>query len=59
MEKLSNNVVHSSSFILPISLKMASPFNPVGVVGAGSFGTAIANLLAYNTDVLLSAASRK
>ncbi len=25
----------------------------VGVVGAGSFGTAIANLLAYNTDVLL------
>ncbi|MEO6037112.1 MAG: NAD(P)-binding domain-containing protein, partial [Saprospiraceae bacterium] len=32
---------------------MASPFNPVGVLGAGSFGTAIANLLAYNTDVLL------
>jgi glycerol-3-phosphate dehydrogenase (NAD(P)+) len=32
---------------------MASPFNPVGVVGAGSFGTAIANLLAYNADVLL------
>lgn len=26
---------------------------PVGVIGAGSFGTAIANLLAYNTDVLL------
>ena len=25
----------------------------VGVIGAGSFGTAIANLLAYNTDVLL------
>ncbi len=25
---------------------------PVGVIGAGSFGTAIANLLAYNTDVL-------
>jgi len=32
---------------------MASPFNPVGVLGAGSFGTAIANLLAYNADVLL------
>jgi glycerol-3-phosphate dehydrogenase (NAD(P)+) len=28
-------------------------FNPVGVLGAGSFGTAIANLLAMNTDVLL------
>jgi glycerol-3-phosphate dehydrogenase (NAD(P)+) len=27
--------------------------NPVGVLGAGSFGTAIANLLAYNVDVLL------
>jgi len=26
---------------------------PVGVIGAGSFGTAVANLLAYNTDVLL------
>ena len=26
---------------------------PVGVIGAGSFGTAIANLLAYKTDVLL------
>ncbi|MCB0589400.1 MAG: NAD(P)-binding domain-containing protein, partial [Phaeodactylibacter sp.] len=25
----------------------------VGIIGAGSFGTAIANLLAYNTDVLL------
>jgi glycerol-3-phosphate dehydrogenase (NAD(P)+) len=25
----------------------------VGVIGAGGFGTAIANLLAYNTDVLL------
>lgn len=32
---------------------MASPFNPVGVLGAGSFGTAVANLLAYNADVLL------
>lgn len=26
---------------------------PVGVIGAGSFGTAIANLLAYNTEVLM------
>ncbi len=26
---------------------------PVGVIGAGSFGTAIANLLAHNVDVLL------
>jgi glycerol-3-phosphate dehydrogenase (NAD(P)+) len=32
---------------------MASSFNPVGVLGAGSFGTAVANLLAYNSDVLL------
>ncbi|HNM25337.1 MAG TPA: NAD(P)-binding domain-containing protein, partial [Saprospiraceae bacterium] len=32
---------------------MKSPFNPVGVLGAGSFGTAVANLLAYNADVLL------
>jgi len=28
---------------------------PVGVIGGGSFGTAIANLLAYNTDVLIYA----
>jgi glycerol-3-phosphate dehydrogenase (NAD(P)+) len=28
-------------------------YKPVGVLGAGSFGTAVANLLAYNTDVLL------
>lgn len=27
--------------------------NKVGVIGAGAFGTAIANLLAHNTDVLL------
>lgn len=32
---------------------MKSPFNPTGVVGAGYFGTAVANLLAYNSDVLL------
>ncbi|MCB0643769.1 MAG: NAD(P)H-dependent glycerol-3-phosphate dehydrogenase, partial [Phaeodactylibacter sp.] len=28
---------------------------PVGVIGAGSFGTAVANLLANNTDVLIYA----
>lgn len=28
---------------------------PVGVIGGGSFGTAIANLLAYNTDVIIYA----
>ncbi|MBU6340190.1 MAG: NAD(P)H-dependent glycerol-3-phosphate dehydrogenase [Bacteroidetes bacterium] len=32
---------------------MASSFNPVGVIGAGSFGTAIANVLARNAAVLL------
>lgn len=31
----------------------SSAQRPVGVIGAGSFGTAIANLLAYNVDVLL------
>lgn len=32
-----------------------SSVKPVGVVGAGSFGSAIANLLASNTDVILYA----
>ncbi|MEZ5043350.1 MAG: NAD(P)H-dependent glycerol-3-phosphate dehydrogenase [Saprospiraceae bacterium] len=32
---------------------MSHPNKHVGVIGAGSFGTAIANLLAYNVDVLL------
>ncbi|TNE55173.1 MAG: NAD(P)H-dependent glycerol-3-phosphate dehydrogenase [Bacteroidetes bacterium] len=32
---------------------MATIHNPVGVIGAGSFGTAIANTLAQNADVLL------
>ena len=27
--------------------------NTVGVIGAGSFGTAMANLLGLNTDVLI------
>lgn len=31
---------------------MAKP-EPVGIIGAGSFGTAMANLLALNTDVLV------
>lgn len=31
----------------------SSSQRPIGVIGAGSFGTAIANLLAYNVDVLL------
>lgn len=30
-----------------------SPFNPVGVIGSGSFGTSVANLLAHNAEVLL------
>lgn len=38
---------------------MSSPFNPVGVIGAGSFGTAVANLLAYNADVLLYSRSQE
>jgi len=28
---------------------------PVGVIGAGSFGTAVANILSENTDVILYA----
>lgn len=32
---------------------------PVGVIGAGSFGTAIANLLAYNVEVLLYSRNRQ
>ncbi len=32
---------------------MAEDTKPVGVIGAGSFGTAVANLLAINTNVLL------
>lgn len=32
---------------------------PVGVIGGGSFGTAIANLLAYNRDVVLYARNAK
>jgi glycerol-3-phosphate dehydrogenase (NAD(P)+) len=31
----------------------SSSFHTVGVLGAGSFGTSIANLLAYNSEVLL------
>ncbi|HMP14973.1 MAG TPA: glycerol 3-phosphate dehydrogenase, partial [Saprospiraceae bacterium] len=32
---------------------MSETAKPVGVIGAGSFGTAIANLLAHNADVIL------
>lgn len=32
---------------------MSTNTQPVGVVGSGSFGTAVANLLAYNADVIL------
>lgn len=32
---------------------MATKYNPVGVIGAGSFGTAIANTLAHNAEVML------
>ena len=32
---------------------------PVGVIGAGSFGTAIANLLAHNAEVLLYSRNAK
>ena len=38
-----------------MSSKHKSEQAPVGVLGAGSFGTAIANLLALNSDVLLYA----
>lgn len=34
-------------------MPLSSLQQPVGIIGAGSFGTAIANLLAYNVDVLL------
>lgn len=34
-------------------MEKTKPYPYVGVIGAGSFGTAIANLLAINTDVLL------
>lgn len=33
--------------------KEVSSFSPVGVIGSGSFGTAVANLLALNVEVLL------
>lgn len=35
-----------------MGLKSASDKHPVGVIGAGSFGTAVANLLAENGEVL-------
>lgn len=30
-----------------------NPHNPIGVIGAGSFGTVVANTLAHNADVML------
>ena len=39
-----------------MAMSSKSSYNkPVGVIGAGSFGTAIANILAINTDVILYA----
>jgi len=32
---------------------LKSTYNPVGVIGIGSFGTAVSNLLSQNTDVIL------
>ncbi|MEM1322254.1 MAG: NAD(P)H-dependent glycerol-3-phosphate dehydrogenase [Bacteroidota bacterium] len=37
----------------PLTKSSSNSDTPVGVIGAGSFGTAIANLLAYNVNVLL------
>jgi glycerol-3-phosphate dehydrogenase (NAD(P)+) len=34
-------------------MQVQSIAQPVGVIGAGSFGTSIANLLSYNVDVIL------
>ena len=48
-------------FINPNALNQANSNHQqcVGVIGAGSFGTAIANLLAYNVDVLLYTRNEK
>ena len=32
---------------------LRSTYNPVGVIGIGSFGTAVSNLLSKNTNVIL------
>ena len=34
-------------------MALKNTFNPVGVIGIGSFGTAVSNLLSNNTDVIL------
>ena len=36
-----------------MDMTLKSTYNPVGVIGIGSFGSAISNLLSINTDVIL------
>ncbi len=52
-------IILAFSLYLPVTssqnIMSAVMGKPVGVIGGGSFGTAIANLLAYNTDVILYA----
>jgi glycerol-3-phosphate dehydrogenase (NAD(P)+) len=38
---------------MAMALKSTSKFKPVGVIGAGSFGVALSNILSENTDVIL------
>jgi glycerol-3-phosphate dehydrogenase (NAD(P)+) len=38
---------------MAMALKSTSKYKPVGVIGAGSFGVAISNILAENSDVIL------
>lgn len=47
---------HSDRKCIMSSTREASP---VGVIGAGSFGTAVANLLSHNTQVLMYARSQE
>ena len=34
-------------------MALKNTYNPVGVIGIGSFGTSVSNLLSNNTDVIL------
>ncbi len=36
-----------------MGMALKNTYNPVGVIGIGSFGTAVSNLLSNNTDVIL------
>lgn len=36
-----------------MGMTLKNTYNPVGVIGIGSFGTAVSNLLSNNTDVIL------